>query len=46
MKRPYLGDRYGLMAASMDDTLDEEERQAVNRILRSVVRGRLQVASA
>jgi len=41
-----LSDRYGLMAASMDETLDEEERRAVNRILRAVARGRIEFAEA
>jgi hypothetical protein len=39
-----LSDRYGLMAACMDDSLDEQERRAVNRILRGVVKGRIRVA--
>ena len=38
-----LCDRYGLMAAAMDETLDEEERRAINRLLRAIVRGRIQV---
>ena len=38
-----LGDRYGLMAASLDEELSEEERCAVNRILRSVTRGKIKV---
>ncbi|MBP0018261.1 MAG: hypothetical protein J7647_12035 [Cyanobacteria bacterium SBLK] len=37
-----LCDRYGLMAASMDDNLDEEERETVNRILWAVSRGKIQ----
>ncbi|MBE9117728.1 hypothetical protein IQ249_17665 [Lusitaniella coriacea LEGE 07157] len=40
-----LNDRYGLMAASMDDTLDEDERRAVNRLLRAVLRGRVKIAA-
>ncbi|MGD1807747.1 hypothetical protein ACP6PL_20250 [Dapis sp. BLCC M126] len=36
-------DRYGLMAAVLDDSLTEEERCSVNRLLRSVVRGRVQL---
>lgn len=36
-----LGDRYGLLAASLDDSLNEEERRAINRLLRSVIRGRV-----
>ncbi|WP_204105927.1 MULTISPECIES: hypothetical protein [Spirulina sp. CCY15215] len=38
-----LGDRYGLMAAVLDETLEEQERRAINRLLRAVIRGRLQV---
>jgi hypothetical protein len=41
-----LSDRYGLLAASLSDTLDDEERRAVNRILRAVQRGRIQIAAA
>jgi hypothetical protein len=39
-----LTDRYGLMAAVCDDSLNEEERMAVNRILRAVIRGRIKIA--
>ena len=38
-----LGDRYGLMAAALDEGLDEEERRAVNRILHFVQQGRITV---
>jgi len=38
-----LADRYALMAATMDDSLSEEERTAVNRLLRAVCRGRVRV---
>jgi hypothetical protein len=41
-----VSDRYGLMAAALNDSLDDEERRAVNRILRAVQRGRVQVAAA
>ncbi|MEM9539181.1 MAG: hypothetical protein AAGA60_06670 [Cyanobacteria bacterium P01_E01_bin.42] len=40
-----LSDRYGLMAATFKDDLAEEERQAIDRILRSVKRGRILVSS-
>jgi hypothetical protein len=36
-------DRYGLMAAILDECLEEEEEEALNRLLRRVVRGRIQV---
>lgn len=39
-----LADRYGLMAAAFDDSLDEEERRAINRVLRAVQRGKVKVA--
>ena len=37
------GDRYGLMAACCDEQLQEEERLVVNRIIRSIVKGRFQI---
>ncbi|MGK7926639.1 MAG: hypothetical protein AB4290_15600 [Spirulina sp.] len=40
-----LGDRYGLMAAALDDNLDENELRTVNRILRAVKRGKIQIAT-
>jgi hypothetical protein len=40
-----LADRYGLMAAILDDTLTEEERDCVNRLLHSLRRGRMQVVN-
>ena len=40
-----LSDRYGLMAATLDENLAEEERRVVNRLLRSIRRGRIQVAT-
>ncbi|MGD1901345.1 MAG: hypothetical protein ACFB9N_03815 [Geitlerinemataceae cyanobacterium] len=45
-KRGYLtvADRYGLMAATLDETLDESERRCINRVVRSVSRGRLRVS--
>lgn len=38
-----LADRYGLLAAVMDESLSEEERRAVDRVLRAIHRGRLKV---
>ncbi|MBD1945622.1 hypothetical protein H6F50_25270 [Coleofasciculus sp. FACHB-712] len=40
-----LADRYGLMAAALDESLDEEERGCVNRLLRSVLKGRVIVVA-
>lgn len=39
-----VADRYGLMAALLDDCLSEEERQAIDRLLRGVLRGRIQLS--
>ncbi|WP_413165078.1 hypothetical protein ACL6C3_02580 [Capilliphycus salinus ALCB114379] len=36
-------DRYGLMAAMLDESLSEDERRSIDRLLRSVVRGRVQI---
>ncbi len=38
-----LADRYGLLAAVLDESLEQEERFAVDRLLRSVCRGRIRV---
>jgi hypothetical protein len=40
-----LADRYGLMAALMNEFLGEEELQALNRMLRYIVSGRIQVVN-
>ncbi|MEA5469460.1 MULTISPECIES: hypothetical protein [unclassified Spirulina] len=40
-----LSDRYGLMAAALDEGLDDEERRAVNRILHFVKQGRIAVTA-
>jgi hypothetical protein len=34
-------DRYGLMAAMLSESLNEEEKYAINRLLRSIQRGRI-----
>ncbi|MDY6786391.1 MAG: hypothetical protein SW833_28425 [Cyanobacteriota bacterium] len=39
-----LSDRYGLMAAALNDSLSEDERRAINRILRGAIKGRIQIA--
>ncbi|NJK38661.1 MAG: hypothetical protein HC825_03395 [Oscillatoriales cyanobacterium RM1_1_9] len=36
-------DRYGLMAAILDEDLPEEDCLSINRLLRAVIRGRVQV---
>jgi hypothetical protein len=38
-----LADRYGLLAAVLADSLSEEERCAVNRVLRAVCRGHVHI---
>lgn len=38
-----LADRYGLMAAVMDESLSEEERASIDRILRATRQGRMQM---
>ena len=38
-------DRYGLMAAIMDENLGEEERWAIDRMLHAFCRGRLQMVN-
>jgi predicted nucleotidyltransferase len=38
-----LADRYGLKAAILDEYLEQEDEQALNRLLRCVVRGRIKV---
>lgn len=37
-------DRYGLLAAILTEDIEDDERRAVDRILRSVYRGRLSIA--
>ncbi|NEO84641.1 MAG: hypothetical protein F6J87_10365 [Spirulina sp. SIO3F2] len=36
-------DRYGLLAAILTEEIEEDERRAIDRILRSVNRGRLAI---
>lgn len=38
-----MTDRYGLMAAVLDESLDEEDRLSTNRLLRAVLRGRIKL---
>ena len=40
-----LADRYGLMAAVLDESLNEEDIRSFNRLLRSVIRGRVKIAN-
>ncbi|MBK4731164.1 hypothetical protein JJD41_15030 [Oxynema sp. CENA135] len=36
-------DRYGLMAAVLDESLAEDDRRCLDRLLRSICRGRVQI---
>jgi len=36
-------DRFGLMAAILEESLPEEERWAIDRVLRSLVKGRIEI---
>lgn len=38
-----LADRYGLMAALLDDCLNEEERRSIDRLLYAVRKNRLKI---
>jgi hypothetical protein len=40
-----IADRYGLMAAILDEALQEEDRNSLNRLLRSVLRGRVKIVN-
>lgn len=40
-----LADRYGLMAAILDDSLDDQDRHSLNRLLRSVIKGRVKIVN-
>ena len=40
-----LADRYGLLAALLEDSLTEEERASIDRILYALHRGRIKVVS-
>jgi hypothetical protein len=36
-------DRYGMMAAILDESITEEERGCVDRIIRYIVKGRIKI---
>ncbi|NJN87901.1 MAG: hypothetical protein HC881_18400 [Leptolyngbyaceae cyanobacterium SL_7_1] len=40
-----IADRYGLMAALLDDSISDEERYAIDRLLRATRRGKLKVVN-
>ncbi len=40
-----LADRYGLMAAIFDENLTDEDKRSIDRLLRSVCRGRIKLVN-
>lgn len=44
-RRITQADRYGLLAAVLDESITEEERCAIDRVLRSLCRGRIEVVN-
>ncbi|MGE5658963.1 MAG: hypothetical protein ACM37W_20400 [Actinomycetota bacterium] len=36
-------DRYGILAAILDESITEEERHSIDRLIRLIVKGRVQV---
>lgn len=40
-----VADRYGLMAAVLDDSLPEQDRHSLNRLLRSVIKGKVKIVN-
>ncbi|WP_448560497.1 hypothetical protein [Trichothermofontia sp.] len=40
-----LADRYGLMAAILEESLSEDERRSIDRLLRALKRGRIEVVN-
>lgn len=40
-----LADRYGLMAAVMNESLNDDDRSSTNRLLRAVMKGRVKVVN-
>lgn len=40
-----MADRYGLMAALLEESLTEDERGAIDRLLRSFCRGRIKLVN-
>lgn len=42
-KKITKADRYGLMAAILDESISEEDRFSLDRLLRSIARGRVQI---
>lgn len=40
-----LADRYGLLAALLEDSLSEEERASIDRLLHAMYRGRMKIVN-
>lgn len=40
-----LADRYGLMAAILDESLEEEQRLAIDRLIHAIYKGRIRVVN-
>lgn len=40
-----LADRYGLMAAILDENLTEEDERSMNRLLRAAIKGKVEIAN-
>jgi hypothetical protein len=40
-----LADRYGLLAALLDESITDEERASIDRLLRSVRRGHIEIVN-
>lgn len=38
-----LADRYGLMAAMFDESLSENEKRSIDRLLRAICKGRIKI---
>lgn len=36
-------DRYGLLAATLDESITPEEREAMNRLLRAIRKGKIKI---
>lgn len=40
-----IADRYGLLAAVLDETLSDDDRRSVDRLLRAVKKGRIELVN-
>jgi hypothetical protein len=44
-KKITLADRYGLMAAVLEDGISQEERASIDRLLHALCRGRMKIVT-